>query len=100
MNCKTSGTPDGQHECCGQCDGERHEAPDGRMLQMELEWRAQERIAIAELVDQAHHLVEEVIRGERGADVLPAASSQLAKASQLLNWPTPFDPALYQRNAD
>ncbi|CAD5378002.1 conserved hypothetical protein [Pseudomonas sp. OF001] len=99
MNCKTSGTPDGQPECCGHCDSEQREAPDGRMLQMELEWRAQERIAIAELVDQAHHLIQEIIRGEHGIDVLPAASSQLAKASQLLNWPMPFDPARHARNA-
>ncbi|MCQ4347612.1 hypothetical protein NGA35_09340 [Pseudomonas stutzeri] len=100
MNCKTDGNLDDLHECCGQCDGERPPITADRALQMELEWRAQERIAIAELVDQAHHLIGEVIRGEHGPEVLAAASSQLAKASQLLNWPTPFDPALYERSAD
>lgn len=92
MNCKTSGTPDGQRECCGQCDDQQGHTAAG--LEMELEWRAQERIAIAELVDQAHHLIREVIGGERGAEALEAAGSQLARASQLLHWPRPFVPAM------
>lgn len=90
MNCKTGENLDGQQECGGQCETEQRHAQVSSML--ELEWRAQERLAIAELVDQAHHLIQEIIRGELGVDVLPTASSQLAKASQLLNWPLPFDP--------
>ena len=91
MNCKTTVNPDDQHECCGQCAGERSPTPAERAL--ELEWRAQERIAIAELVDQAHHLIREVLGGERGSEALEMVSGQLARASQLLNWPQPFVPA-------
>jgi hypothetical protein len=92
MNCKTSGNLDGLHECSGQCGNEQRHASSRSVHELELEWRAQERIAIAELVDQAHHLIQEIIRGEHAVDVLPTAASQLAQASQLLNWPLPFDP--------
>lgn len=99
MNCKTGGNLGGQQQCCGQCDSQQHGAAAGHTLEMELEWRAQERIAIAEMVDQAHHLIQEVLGGERGVEVLHSVSGQLARASQLLNWPTPFDPAQMARNA-
>ncbi|MNZ76640.1 hypothetical protein D3C78_951540 [compost metagenome] len=92
MNCKTSGNLDGLHECSGQCETEQRHAEASSALALELEWRDQERLAIAELVDQAHHLIQEIIRGEHAVDVLPTAASQLAQASQLLNWPLPFDP--------
>lgn len=93
MNCKTGENLDGLRECSGRCETEQRHAQTSSALALELEWRDQERLAIAELVDQAHHLIQEIIRGEHGVDVLPAASSHLAKASQLLNWPLPFDPA-------
>lgn len=93
MNCKTGEKLDGLRACGGQRETEQRHAQASSVLELELEWRAQERLAIAELVDQAHHLIQEVIRGEHGVDVLPVAGSQLAKASQLLNWPLPFDPA-------
>ena len=92
MNCKTGENLDGLRECGGQCATEQRHAQTSSVLELELEWRAQERLAIAELVDQAHHLIQEIIRGEHGLDVLPVAGSQLAKASQLLNWPLPFAP--------
>ena len=99
MNCKISVNPDDQHECGGQCGGERSAVPAERALEQELEWRAQERITIAELVDQAHHLIGEVLGGERGREALEMVSGQLAKASQLLNWPRPFVPASRQGEA-
>lgn len=94
MNCKTSGNLD------GPCETEQRHARSRSVLELELEWRAQERIAIAELVDQAHHLIQEIIGGEHGVDVLPMASSQLAKASQLLNWPLPFAPESQVRSGE
>lgn len=98
MNCKTNVNPDDPRACCGQCGGERSPAPADRALELELEWRAQERIAIAELVDQAHHLIGEVLGGECGSEALEMVSDQLARASQLLNWPRPFVPV--QRDGD
>lgn len=91
MNCKINENLGGAQECCGQCDAEQHQAPGSHAL--EREWRDQERLAIAELVDQAHHLIQEVINAAHGPEVLPTASGLLAQASQLLNWPRPFDPA-------
>lgn len=93
MNCKISANLGAARECGGQCEGERRYVQASSALEMELEWRDQERLAIAELVDQAHHLILEVISGARGSEVLPVAGSQLAKASQLLNWPLPFEAA-------
>lgn len=98
MNCKISGNLDTPRDCAGPCDAERRYAQASSALELELEWRDQERLAIAELVDQAHHLIQEIIRGEHGVDVLPTASSHLAKASQLLNWPLPFDPASHAKS--
>ena len=100
MNCKISGNLDSLRGCGGQCDAEQRYAQASSTLELELEWREQERLAIAELVDQAHHLIQEIIRGELGVDALPAASSHLAKASQLLNWPLPFDPASHAMSGE
>jgi 23S rRNA A2030 N6-methylase RlmJ len=93
MNCRISANLGAARECGGQCEGERRYVQASSALERELEWRDQERLAIAELVDQAHLLLQEVISGERGTEVLALAGSQLARASQLLNWPLPFEPA-------
>ncbi|MNG35593.1 hypothetical protein D3C84_1223750 [compost metagenome] len=58
-----------------------------RVVELELEARDQERIAITRLVEQANHLVLEVIRGSQGRDALIEASSQLGKAIDILKWP-------------
>lgn len=100
MNCNISGNLGTARECGGQCDCERSYALASSALEMEREWRDQERLAIAELVDQAHHLIQEIIRGEHGVEVLPTAASQLAKASQLLNWPRPFAPTSHARSGE
>lgn len=62
-----------------------------RVLELELEARDQERIAITKLVEQAHRLIQGVIDGALRIDSLAAANNHLAKASKLLRWPLPFD---------
>ena len=62
-----------------------------RVLELELEARDQERIAITKLVEQAHHLIQGVIDGALNNDTLTTANHHLANASKLLRWPLPFD---------
>lgn len=63
-----------------------------RVLELELEARDQERIAITKLVEQAHRLIQDVIDGALKIDSLTTANNHLDKASKLLRWPLPFDP--------
>ncbi|MOA34483.1 hypothetical protein D3C78_1558580 [compost metagenome] len=64
-----------------------------RAIELELEARDQERIAITKLVEQAHRLIQEAISDTPSHDVLVEASSQLDKAIQLLKWPLPHAPS-------
>ena len=81
-------------------DDKNREIPDcqrnaysSRVLELELEARDQERVAIARLVDQAHSLILQAMLGAQNHDALQAASEHLDKASKLLHWPLPFAPA-------
>ena len=63
-----------------------------RVLELELESRDQERIAVARLVDAAQRLVQGAIRNGQRSESLMAASGYLTKASEILKWPLPFAP--------
>lgn len=83
MDDKPSGNHDSLQGPCEQWDA-------SRAIELELDARDQERIAITKLVEQAHQLLQEVISGTQSHDALPEASNLLDKAIQLLKWPLPF----------
>ena len=86
MDDKMSGNHDGPQGECEWWDA-------SRAIELELEARDQERIAITKLVEHAHQLIQEVISGKQSHEALAEVSAQLDKAIQILKWPLPRAPS-------